>query len=143
MRLALVICCAIVAITVSAQGQSSDDPDHYSVNTVRFALKLHSQSQQIIMSQTQRALARLGDGVSDALLKILTEDELTNPSMIKTFLPVVRDSFAQPENISAEVDKEPRVTLFLLKYLQLHVSDTQVLQDIQATIEVVKAKTAK
>jgi hypothetical protein len=60
---------------------------------------------------------RLGDSVSIALLRILDEQELVDPKTVQTFLPLIRDSFSYPPIIALQVDKKPKVTLFLLKYL--------------------------
>jgi len=79
--------------------------------------------------------------VSIALLKILDEQDLTNPSIVEALLPLIRESFSYPSIISIDVNKKPSVTLFLLAYLQRNVTDSRTRQDIQQTIDFVKQKT--
>jgi len=120
----------------------SEEPDSYSISVVKKALKMRAGGQIFISSQTQKYISRLGDAVSIALLKILGEQELMNPESIESFLPIVRDSFDQPQMISIESDKQPKVTLFLLNHLKQDVPDVRVREDIQQTIDFVKSKTA-
>jgi hypothetical protein len=142
MRSLLVACFGILALTASLAGQS-DDATAYSINTVKFALQMRSGGQRVIFTPTQRALVRLGDGVSIALLKLLNDQDLTNPETVKSFLSIIRDAFDQPQNIAIDVDRQPRVTLFLLNYLRLNVSDSEALRDIQQTIDFVSARAPK
>ena len=138
MRSLFLACCAILAFTATLGGQ--DDTNDYSIATVKFVLKMRSGGQRVIFSPTQRQLARLGDGVSIALLKLLGDQDLTNPNTVKGFLPVIRDAFDQPQSIEVNVDKQPRITMFLLNYLQRNVSDPDVQKEVQQTIDFVKAK---
>jgi hypothetical protein len=142
MRLFLLVCCAILAFAGALQGQP-DESSAYSISIVKFALQMRSGGQWVIFSPTQRSLARLGDGVSIALLKLIEEQDLTSRDTARALLSIIRDAFEQPQLIEIDVDKEPKVTLFLLRYMQLRVSDSEVRRDIQETIDSVKAKTQK
>jgi hypothetical protein len=136
-ELALTLSCILCFALTWATGQSQE-ADPYSVNLVQMALKTESQGLGIAKIQTN--IARKGDQVSIALLNALNERDLTDPLTVERFLPLIRDSFAQPQFISIDVDRKPKVTLFLLKFLQGNVRDPQVQLDIKATIKFVNEK---
>jgi hypothetical protein len=140
MRIALLVFCLVLIPTVLLDGQS-EAPDPYSIGLVKFELQMRSGGRKVIHGFSQKGLVRLGDGVSDAILKILDDQELTRPDAVRNFLPIIRDSFAEPRLISIEADKTPRVTLFLLDYLKQRVNDAQTQQDIQETVDFIKTKT--
>ena len=124
-----------------SQGEDSDKSDVYSLRTVEFELRMRSGGMNVIHGFTQKRLARLGDAVGIALLKILSIQQMQNSQTVKDLLPIVRDAFDHPELISVDSDKNPKVTVFLLDYLIHNVSDTQTRQDIEETIAFVKQKT--
>jgi hypothetical protein len=128
------------AIFLSVQ---SEDADAYSVGVVKDALAMRSGGQIAIRSWSQKHLSRLGDGVSIALLKILEESDLKNFERVRDLLPIVRDSFSQPQFISIEADKKPKVTLLLLDHLRQNIADAQVQSDILQTVEFVESKAAE
>jgi hypothetical protein len=118
-----------------------EDTDPYSISLVATALRLRAGGQQVILASNQKYLARLGDGVSVALLKILSEEDLAKTSTVRALLPVIRDSFDQRQFISIEADKQPKVTLFLLSYLRQRIDDPQTQHDIEQTVRYVQEKT--
>jgi hypothetical protein len=139
MRPLILFCCAILMCAASSRGQS-DEHDSYSISIVEAAIK--SASQGTSLSQPQKNLLRLGDATSIAIVKLLSEGDLSNPQIVESFLPVIRQSFSYPQLISVDVDKRPKVTLFLLKYLeQQNIPDAQTQRDIEETIKFVKDKT--
>jgi len=117
-----------------------DEADPYSINFVHSALSLHSQG--IYFSVVEKNIPRRGDQISIALLKIFTDIELSTPEIVRSFLPLIQQSFSQPEAISMDIDKKPRVALFLLNYLQRNISDTQTQRDIEETIKFLQEKAA-
>lgn len=139
MRLLILLCASALGLTASF-GKQSDEGDPYSLNTVQFELRMRSGGKRVTHSWTQKQLARIGDGVSIALIKILDERDLDNPQIVSDFLPIIRDSFAQPQLISEEVNKKPKVTLVLLRYLRQNVSNAQTQKDIEETIRFVTEK---
>lgn len=136
----LLLLCFVFTLVVSSSGQS-ESSDPYSMKAVAGALAMRSGGRKVIISVIQKHLSRLGDGVSIALLKILDQPELVDPSRVQDYLPIICDSFAAPKLISSDVDKKPKVTLFLLTYLLRNVGDARVQQEIQQTIEFVRNKT--
>jgi hypothetical protein len=119
-----------------------EEPDLYCLAVVRFVLQLNSGGRKVIRSHDLKRLARLGDGVAVALIKILDENELPNPDTIKACLTLINMAFSGPNGITAEVDKNPKVTLFLLNYLYEKVSDPELQEHIQKTIEYVRQQTS-
>jgi hypothetical protein len=127
----LCLCCGLLA--------EQPGPDPYSIELVRTALK--TQSEGILIAKVQTHLARMGDGVSIALLKILTEDDLTKPHSVESFLPIIREGFSQPQLITNATDRRPQVTLFLLVHIRSDVPDVRVQGAIEDTIQFVRQKT--
>jgi hypothetical protein len=132
------LCGVLCSVPTSLAGQS-EESDPYSIKLVQTALK--TRSEGIVIAKVQTHLARMGDRVSVALLKNLSADMLTDPTTIEGFLPVIRDAFSAPGLIATEVDKEPRVTLFFLKYVRQSISNTRTQQKIDETIQFVKLNT--
>jgi hypothetical protein len=136
-QLILTLSCMLWIVS-SLTGGQSEEADPYSISLVQKALNARSQGMTIAKIQTN--LSRKGDLVSIALLKALNEGELTDPHVVELFLPVIRDSFSQPEIISIDADKKPKVTLFLLNFLQRNVRDSKTQRDIEETIKFVNEK---
>jgi hypothetical protein len=143
MRILMVVLLAAVPLIplLNAQAEGSDDP--YSLGMVSFELKMNSGGRRMIHSWSQKRLVQLGDGVSIALLKILGPDELKNPARVKEYTPIIRTCFTQPELISLETNRNPRITLFLLDHLRQDIQDPATQELIRQTEEFVKQKTAK
>jgi hypothetical protein len=121
----------------------TDIHDPYSINLVSAVLKMNWSGQRVIISWGQKGLARLGDRVSVSILKILEPDELKDPQNVRTCLLVIREAFAQPQFISFDADKDPRVTLFLIDYWKQNVPDPDVQDDIHKTLGIVDKNTAR
>jgi hypothetical protein len=136
MKTFVTLCVLALAIPVSAQTEQTDP---YSINFVRTVLNL--QGQGIHMSFVDKRIPQLGDETAIALLKIFTEAELSDPKIVATFLPVIQESFSQPQFIASDADKTPSVTLILLKYLQRNISDVPTQRSIEDTIKFVQGKT--
>jgi hypothetical protein len=122
-----------------SQDQERDDP--YSLSIVRFELKMRSGQSRITHSFSQKHLARLGDGVSVALIKILDEQEMINPTTVSAFLPMIRDAFSQPALISPEVNRKPQVTLMLLSYIRERIKDLNLGAEVESTANFVREHT--
>jgi hypothetical protein len=119
----------------------SEDADPYSLQLVRTAMQ--TRSKGVIIAKVQTHIARMGDRVSIALIKDLNETDLVDPRKVEEFLPIIRDCFSQPRQIQLEMDKKPKVTLFLLRYVRQNVYDPQVQRDLDQTIRFVIDKTEK
>jgi hypothetical protein len=63
-------------------------------------------------------LNQFGDRVSIALLKIYSREELSQPENANSCLSAIRTAFEDRKSVLEPSDREPRVTLFLLEYLQ-------------------------
>jgi hypothetical protein len=126
-----ILCLATLFVAASVGGQS-EEADPYSINFVQKAMKLHAQG--IAFSAVEKNIPRRGDQTSIALLKILSDAQLSDSKTIETLLPLIRQSFSDPRVISNEVDKEPKVTLFLLAHLRRQTSDPRIQQEIEQTI---------
>jgi hypothetical protein len=132
----------LVFLCSSVEGQNPDATNPYSLNFVRSELQGHSGSIQYESGYTAKNMYRLGDGVSVALLKILDDSELASLEKIRMILPIIRQAFSHPELINIQVDRDPRVTEFLLKDLQRNISDPTVRSQIGQTLEYVRKQTA-
>jgi hypothetical protein len=141
MRLSKIFGCILFLMLPILLGAQSNEveADPYSITLVQSALKAHSQG--VLLSWIEKRLSWCGDRVSVALLKTLSEHDLSNPETIETFLPIIRQSFSDPQGISVDLDKKPSVTLFLLKYLKQNVPDARAQQGIEETIKFVEEET--
>jgi hypothetical protein len=61
---------------------------------------------------------RMGDRTAIALLKIYTDRELSQPSVIQLYLPIIRSSFVFPRLIERRDDMKPQITLLLLNHVE-------------------------
>lgn len=136
----ILVCCVLLGFVASSGGQSGA-ADPYSINIVKFELQMRAGGRKVIHGFSQKRLYRLGDSVSIAILKILDEDELSRPEVVRDLLPIIRDAFEEPRLISIESDKSPRITMFLLDYVKMRIRDNQVSADIQETADYVTSKT--
>jgi hypothetical protein len=132
----------LLSVFATSIGGQSEEADPYSIHFVQSSLRTASANPGVSISFIQNNLQRLGDSVSIALLKILDEQDLTNPKTVEAFLPLIRQSFSYPDIISPAINKKPKVTRFLLKYLQHSISDAKTLQDIKEAVRFVDEKTA-
>ena len=134
--LALVLGCAMF------QDTKPSEDDIYSLKLIEHELRMRTQETVIVHSWTQKRIARLGDAVGIALLKVLSDTDLKDPSTIKAFLPIIRQSFQAPAIIGNECDRQPKVTLFLLSHLEQNVSEADLRQEIWETTQFVKRQTS-
>jgi hypothetical protein len=133
----MVILC-LLALAIPLCGQT-EQTDPYSINLIRMALKL--QGQGIYLSVVDKNIPRRGDQTAIAVLKIFTDAGLSDPKTVATFLPVIQQSFSVPEAITNDADKNPSVTLVLLKHLQQTISDVRTQHLIEDTMKFVQGKT--
>jgi hypothetical protein len=63
-------------------------------------------------------LLKLGDRVSIAALKIYGGDELAESETAEAYLTAVRNAFSDRRSVVEAFDLNPKVTLFVLEYLQ-------------------------
>jgi hypothetical protein len=85
---------------------------------------------------------RLGDRASIAVLKIFEVQELTKPETARKILSLIHDAFVAPEIISIREDRKPRVTLFLLTYMEHEVNAPDLRREISETADFVRNRTA-
>jgi len=138
--LILLLCTTLICVGPVGGQIESDDP--YSMTFVQTNLRIASATPGLIVGAVVKNWQRLGDGVSIALLKILDEEDFRNPKTVESFLPLIRQSFSYPPIVSVDVNKKPKVTMFLLRHLEQNVSDAQTRRDIQETIQYVEHQTA-
>jgi hypothetical protein len=139
MRRCFLICCLLfLPLATFAQEIPNDAGDVYSLRLVRALL---ARPVPFSDSWTEKGLNRLGDGIAIALVKVLPAKELSDPQRIKTILPLIRSAFEVPHLVRIEVDRDPKLTLFLLSYFHEHVKDAKLRASIQETRSFVLART--
>ena len=141
MRLLAALLFASLVSTVPLGGQTTGD-DPYEITFVRNNLQIVTTNPGLRISVVVKNLQRLGDGVAVALLKTLDERDLLNTKTVEACLQLIHDSFSYLPIVSLDVNREPKVTMFLLNHLKRNVSDTQTHRDIEETIQYVKHQTA-
>ncbi len=127
----LVVMLSLVTGVASSQGR-----DEYSTDFVKQYIEI--QKTGISLSIEEKNVVRLGDRVSIAVLKLYDERQLSDPNVVRTFLPVIHKAFQDPGLIQIEEDRKPQVTLFLLTALEKNTQDQAVKTDISALIDYVK-----
>ena len=75
------------------QRVTKNTDDVYSIHLVENLLRYPSQ---LGAGFAEKQINRLGDRASTAVLKIVPEEELTNPEKVRTFLPLLRAAFLDP-----------------------------------------------
>ncbi len=143
MRVLILICCLFLTVCLAFAQNKTEKPDDdtYSVRFIRDAVK--NPDFALGVSFTEKRINRLGDGISVALLKIYDTDELKNSQNIKNYLPLMEAAFVAPRIITIAEDKNPKVTMFLLKFLQSEVTDEGLKAKISDTIKYIEKQTAK
>jgi hypothetical protein len=137
MRVALYVFMLVGSGIVLAGQQPIADP--YELVPVRSAMDRLSLG--IGFGGDAKALPRLGDRCSIAILKIMDQRDLSNPKKAAVIASMIHWAFAFPESITNAADKDPKVSLFLLDYLLEKVPDAEVQRRIRETIEFVKVQT--
>jgi hypothetical protein len=96
--------------------------DPYSVSFVNSALQFIQKGGSSVegkkYTHLSPSLPQLGDGVSVAVLKIHDRNELIKPENANAYLTAVRLAFSDRNRVSDKSDREPRVTLLVLDYLE-------------------------
>jgi hypothetical protein len=136
---AMALCGLALLCGFVIDNKGQEKADYYSIKSVRTLL--NEESLGVKTGEGSKIRSRLGDKVSVALLKILSEDDLKNPQKIKMILPLIRSCFLYPNFIVIPEDKSPKVTLFLLGYLETVAVDTALKNEISETMKFVKDKT--
>ncbi len=97
---------------------------------VRDALKVFSSGYYT--GSTEKELAVLGDAAAIELIKLFAARDLTTQE-IKSSVQIVRMSFSAPKLIVTQADRQPKATLFLLRYLEYQAKEQALKQDIVDT----------
>jgi hypothetical protein len=121
---------------ISVQEATEDD---YSIPTVTTLMK---QTTGLGSSFAEKQVNRLGDRVSIALLKILDEADFKDSQKVKSILSLIRASFLHPGLIKYQEDRNPKVTLFVLRKIESDIEDAKLKSDITELIEFIREKTA-
>ena len=90
---------------------------------------------------SKEQLQHIGDRVSIALIKLHSAEDLLNADNLRKYLPMIQDAFNAPSIIVIPEDRQPRVTLFLLHFLQEQVRDKTLEAEIARTEEIVRERT--
>jgi hypothetical protein len=132
----------LLACSVPSSAQSEDN-DPYSIRLVEGALKTAMSVPGVRISFVEKRLQKLGDAASVSVLKILDDRDFADRRTAEAVLQIIREAFSAPEMISLHVDRKPKVTLFLLGYLEQKTSDPSVRDHIRQTALVVTNSVGK
>jgi len=141
MKLRLGIIYLVLLLTGSGMARNvAVQNESYDVPLVKGLLQ---HPEGLGWSGFDKQVNRLGDRVSIALLKILEEKDFQNPQTVRSSLQLIRHSFLFPKLISIPIDREPKVTLFLLTHMRTGVNDPALKEEISKLIKFVKTQTAR
>lgn len=122
MRLIFVICLGLLMSGI-AHGQTGNDPEHVIKRMI---------DTGFFDSVDQKVVGRLGDAGAVLLTKILMGRDLPS-STIGNALVVIEESFVDPSLVETAGDRQPRTSLFILKYLDLSTNDAELKKHIGDT----------
>jgi hypothetical protein len=106
--------------------------DSECMRTVRNLLK--ASYIGVSLTWLEKANYSLGDKIGVAVPKIYKGKSLYTADNIRTFLPVIKDSFFDRSMIDQESERNARVTIALLKRLQARVKDHFLNREITLTL---------
>lgn len=124
----IAILCFFAAL---GQTRTAEDDPHWPEQIVKRAFD--EVSVGLRTSWSERYLARLGDSASPEIMKCISTKPFTNENA-KTALTLVQMSFADPQVIRHERNRNPIDTLILLDYINKHTSDA----DLKSRIESIR-----
>jgi len=116
----------LVALSVTVHGQNQPisvqeaTEDDYSIPVV---INLMKQPTGLSSGFAEKQVNRLGDRVSIALLKILDDTDFKDSQKVKSILPLIRASFLHPGLIKYQEDRNPKITLFMLRKIEGDIED--------------------
>jgi len=93
------------------------------------------------LSFLEKAIYRSGDRLAVGIVQGFTEAELVDRKRLDRILSLLRLSFSQPQLITNEDDRSPRVTSLLLRFLQSRLKGTQMEQRIADTEQYIFSQT--
>ena len=129
---------AVSAAQVTKPGQISRPAGADEV--VRRAL--HGFAEGGYDGWTQKWLARLGDGSAAALARIYSGRDLS-PRDVATALEVIDMSFLGLKDVEVASERQPRATLFVLRYFDAITTDPSLKNKIRTTRESVLKRTSQ
>ncbi len=88
----------------------------------------------ISLSWLEKSNYGRGDKIGVAIPRIYKGKKLYNADNIRTFLPVIQDSFAYRSAIDLESDRHPKVAIALLKRLKARIKDHFLNREITNTL---------
>ncbi len=91
----------------------------------------------LIESPMEGPLNRSGDAAAVAVTRVVQDRDLS-PEEIDRILLIINMSFAAPRIVEPESDRQPRTTLFLLKYLDTLPVSPELKHKIAATKQFVE-----
>jgi hypothetical protein len=133
--LSVVFVGAIILGATSASCAQRPECDRACVRDVRDLLK--GSYLGISTSWAEKGNMRLGDKAGVAVLKIYRGQALYKPDNIRTFLPVLQLAFRDPNMIVNLPDRNPVVTMSLLRNLKRRVKDHFLNAEITKTLNII------
>ena len=118
MRISVLLLLFLLPTTFGLGQEFNSNDDAYSTAFVKSAVQFMKTGGSTIEAKQYWNLMRLGDAVSIAVLKNYDRDELAQRPNASAYLTVVRNSFMDRSKVHDSSDREPKVTLFILGYLE-------------------------
>jgi|SRR5882762_6718813 len=122
MRQAYAFCLSLV-LSLVLSGQTPNDPESEVTQFVTSGL---------YEGHTQKLIGSMGDAAAVLVTKIFSQKNLSR-SDIQKVLVILNSAFADPRFVSNVPDRQPRTTLFVLKYLESLTDDGELKTEIVRT----------
>jgi hypothetical protein len=123
MKYVLAVCCILICQATLFSQTRTLDSEQIIKRTI---------STGISEGFDQNILGRMGDAAAVTITKTLA-GQTVNSNTIDGVLVILSASFADPELIENVSDREPKTTLFVLRYLDLSARDPRVRERIGET----------
>lgn len=95
-----------------------------------------------IEGRDQKIIGNLGDAAAVTVTKVVADKNLRSGEMDMVLI-VLRRSFSDPNTIETSTDRQPRTTLFVLRYLECLTSDPELKAKIANAREYVLKQVSK
>lgn len=130
-----------LAVLLVPIGQADEVQDGYDLTIMKRCIL--ERSMGLNSSKQVTILPKLGNKVGIAIVKIYNGSDLTDPKIVKLYLPLIQFAFQEPRLIKEEEDRKPAVTMLLLNYIHDNIRDAALKNEVSKVEEQVLQQTSK
>jgi hypothetical protein len=138
MKLITFISC-LLAFSLSGfcQIAASQPPVLTPDEIIQDALRYHGLDGHL-----EKLVPKWGDAAAVSITRVIADKEM-DENDVRMVLSILQMAFRDPNNVENEADREPRTTLFVLRYLDRCTRDSGLKKEIAETKQYVQQQYAK